>query len=1008
MADVTGNIGNQSVELNNAATEATLKQLLAAMLAMATSKKGGQLSAKEIKDLETALKKLRGEVTESTAAEEKKADALAKTNKTLKTYESSLAKFGSTVNTAVVGMTNLISTLSKVGSSMSAAAGSMSAIPVVGSALSTMFGAVAGAAEDVYKSFKDSAAVGANFGGSINDMIDSASAAGLTIDEFTGIIAKNGENLAVLANGSASGAKRLAQLGKELKDSGVGPQLANLGYSTADVNSYMLQYTGRLAKSGVLQTMTTTQIAKATGQYLKELDAVSKLTGQSKDSLQAQEDARMRDAQYLTLRSKLDAEGQKNLELLMSSIPEGMQAGAKEVLATGTATTDAGRQFLAFMNQSGQGLQSLNKIVNSTGTLTKDQYKNISAAMQREGTALSKSKLGETVGLLVPEFNDIIVGANQYKARQADIIKIEEEAAQAEIERQKLIDDGLDPASMEKYKQQLAKTSNEFVKFLANSGLLDDLMTAFESFAGVIQTYLLPAAKFVADHFGKILLVATPLIGAFVTIKGLLVANSIKQALVNSKLGASLLPMAKFAIGLIAANGPLLLVTAAIGSVAWLFNELGGDTETLLSVFTYLSEWIKTAASGYKLAYYSLMDWVGDYSKEIAETRREIDEQAIRRQKTLDDAAKRMAANRAKREKENTKAVEDNTAAKKEETASLEEAADARAAGPDWSNPASVLKWYKEGGSTFYGTSVAGSAGMSTSSNEVGSISTAIAGLGKLSAQYESGKRGSSAVGFDYTGGTSYGKYQIATKTGTMNKFLSFLKDQNPAAYEQLMASGGLTEASKRGGGKFAETWKQLAESGGLGTSEHEFIKKTHYDAGISNIKNKKIKDMIANSDALKEVMWSTSVQHGAGGASSIFDKSYTEGMSEQDYIKAIYAKRSTQFGRSTAAVRASVLDRFKNEQADALGMIGNQYASTTSTPAAEAMVTSPQTVQEAKGATTVAQAPVATQESPESLLVSLNSKMDQLIKATTKVVEINERQLSVQRGLGGNLMATI
>ena len=46
MADVTGDLGGQPIQLNNAATELTLKQILAAMLAQtAAMSKGGKAGA---------------------------------------------------------------------------------------------------------------------------------------------------------------------------------------------------------------------------------------------------------------------------------------------------------------------------------------------------------------------------------------------------------------------------------------------------------------------------------------------------------------------------------------------------------------------------------------------------------------------------------------------------------------------------------------------------------------------------------------------------------------------------------------------------------------------------------------------------------------------------------------------------------------------------------------------------------------------------------------------------
>lgn len=193
-------------------------------------------------------------------------------------------------------------------------------------------------------------------------------------------------------------------------------------------------------------------------------------------------------------------------------------------------------------------------------------------------------------------------------------------------------------------------------------------------------------------------------------------------------------------------------------------------------------------------------------------------------------------------------------------------------------------------------------------------------GLGSLSAHYESGKRGSSAIGWDETGGTSYGKYQIASRTGTMKQFMSFLKDNNPEAYSRLAAAGD-PDGGKSG--TFAQAWKELAKDGTLGTSEHDFIKQSHYDVGFNKIKSEKLRSMVGKSSALQDVLWSTSVQHGGGGAGGIFNKVYKDGMTEQDLIKAVYDERATRFGRSTPKVRSSVQSRFADESRRALAAVG-------------------------------------------------------------------------------------
>jgi hypothetical protein len=47
---------------------------------------------------------------------------------------------------------------------------------------------------------------------------------------------------------------------------------------------------------------------------------------------------------------------------------------------------------------------------------------------------------------------------------------------------------------------------------------------------------------------------------------------------------------------------------------------------------------------------------------------------------------------------------------------------------------------------------------------------------------------------------------------------------------------------------------------------------------------------------------------------------------------------------------------------------------------------------------------PLTGQETPEQLLASLNTKLDQLIKVSKSSFDVAARQLNVQQGLGGNL----
>lgn len=194
--------------------------------------------------------------------------------------------------------------------------------------------------------------------------------------------------------------------------------------------------------------------------------------------------------------------------------------------------------------------------------------------------------------------------------------------------------------------------------------------------------------------------------------------------------------------------------------------------------------------------------------------------------------------------------------------------------------------------------------------------------LGALSAKYESGSRGSGAVGWDSTGGASYGKYQIASKTGTLDKFMQYMQGNNKGAYDQLAPLMG---SSGDKNGAFAKKWKEMAGNGGLGTMEHDFIKKSHYDPASNNLMKVGF-DISKRSKALQDVLWSTSVQHGSKGASGIFGKAGDlNKMSDPEIMEKVYAERGKHFGSSTDAVRASVLNRFQSEKVQALSQLAKE-----------------------------------------------------------------------------------
>ena len=195
--------------------------------------------------------------------------------------------------------------------------------------------------------------------------------------------------------------------------------------------------------------------------------------------------------------------------------------------------------------------------------------------------------------------------------------------------------------------------------------------------------------------------------------------------------------------------------------------------------------------------------------------------------------------------------------------------------------------------------------------------SGAIDTLGQLSHKFESNGR-PGAIGFDTKGGFSYGTYQIATRTGTMDKFLAFLAQQFPAFSQKLGAAGG-GAAALAGSDAFKDAWIGLAADPAFSDAQHKYIAATHYAPFAKRLLDKQGLDLDARTAVLRDVAWSVAVQHGS--ANKVFDGALLNEnagtLADAKIVPLVYGERSNvekYFPSSTAQVKEALVARFKEE----------------------------------------------------------------------------------------------
>ncbi len=644
MAGVTIDIPNLgNIEAKNAATEATLKEILKAL----------QRIQRDVGGIGKDMEGGAGGADEPSDAEDKKeslAKRLGAAYGTLFAGTKSLIQgFGNIATSAV----DLIDDLAGVGDSLTSAANTMRNIPVVGGFLAGVFRAVAGAAESVAKSFVDAASSGATFGGSINEFSRSASAAGMTMADFGALIQKSGEGMLGFGTTVEAGAKRFAEVSRTLRTTS--SDLYALGFSTQDINKGLATYGNMLRMQGLQGRQSNAQLVAGAQKYLKELDALAKITGVERSQKEAEMMAALKDAQFQGAMAGKSEEVRKSFLSTLGGLAGGMQGPlgnfAKDILATGTATTEENQKLLAMMPESAKMLQDLKGKMDRGEAVSEAERNKLNNLMAREGAKAAK-QMGGTFAA-APEFAQTMNALTLAQSMQQNAVTQateEQKKAAAETDAQN--------EAIQKSKQTLAEFSNSFQMALANSGLLQILMTTFTTMAELVQTLVVPAfhmlapaifaiTDFIQDNMVPLLagamVILTPLLFAYIasmktTLAGIYAENAARLATL----------------------APFIKIAVVVGAAVWLFKKLGGDLTVLGNgLKMYFSMW-KSLFSYIKLGFLKVLDFLPgiDFTDQIKETELEIAEQTAERERLATETAKRMEANRkagfeedAKREK---------------------------------------------------------------------------------------------------------------------------------------------------------------------------------------------------------------------------------------------------------------------------------------------------------------------------------------------------------------------
>jgi hypothetical protein len=183
--------------------------------------------------------------------------------------------------------------------------------------------------------------------------------------------------------------------------------------------------------------------------------------------------------------------------------------------------------------------------------------------------------------------------------------------------------------------------------------------------------------------------------------------------------------------------------------------------------------------------------------------------------------------------------------------------------------------------------------------------------MGDIASKYESGGDwGAVSSGAGDPGGASYGRYQLASKTGTLQAFLK------QSQYDREFK--GLSPGTQA----FNTKWKQLAGMTEFRQSQQDFIRKRHFEPvrAIANSVG------LPQSRMVNEALWSMGVQHGKAGqiVRNAFKGVDPRKMGNEAIVQRLYQHRSNYVSNLrtlSPKIKRNIINRYKNEMSDVLSL---------------------------------------------------------------------------------------
>lgn len=242
---------------------------------------------------------------------------------TTKSFQKAQEEFGKTLGRQAVQFTNSLykgeQGASQFGNAIESAATALQtlilAIPGLGVAakvatvamglMAKGINQVTKQSDDLYKAYQDLSRAGAATAGGMTEVFANMQKFGYGIEELdkmAALVRENSKALGLFVGTVGQGSRQLADTAESIQRSGIQREFLNMGMKVDDINKGIAGYIVQQGRLGKLQAMTQAEINAGARAYIKEMEILTRLTGQTREEMEQQrESANAIDQFYATV-----------------------------------------------------------------------------------------------------------------------------------------------------------------------------------------------------------------------------------------------------------------------------------------------------------------------------------------------------------------------------------------------------------------------------------------------------------------------------------------------------------------------------------------------------------------------------------------------------------------------------------------------------------------------------------------------------------------------------------